>query len=257
MGLAFGSVGVTEWARRRGDRVIEMTLKQTALYLPLIPMIGFWLTGGFIELGNTGQDVVGQGLLAQRDWTYVGGKVRYDGLLGIGAVYYLAISAIWKTAAPRITAVVLANAALWVLLIQQPGWGFLASPNLVDPASGLRVDCHPSLSRSFGPGGDVCDPIRGHPRGLHQQYGGHVVVPNRHIDLGPHRVDHVGTRGNGRGRGAKGRTVPLLGGSFRISGCRQHGASRATIDRRRLAVVGVWDHDRDLAARWADATGEE
>ncbi|MGB7328300.1 MAG: hypothetical protein WBD31_25715 [Rubripirellula sp.] len=121
MSLAFASVGITEWARRRGDRVIETTLKQTALYLPLIPLIGFWFSGGFTSDWN---------------WAFIGDKVRYDVVLGLGAVYYLAISAIWKSVLPRISAVVLANAALWVMLVQQPGWGFLAHPQawLIPPA---------------------------------------------------------------------------------------------------------------------------
>ena len=44
MGLSFVSVGITEWARRRGDQLISDTLRQTSLYLPLIPVIGFWLS---------------------------------------------------------------------------------------------------------------------------------------------------------------------------------------------------------------------
>ncbi len=117
MGLAFTSVGVTEWARRRGDRVISDTLKQTSLYLPLIPVIGFWLSSGWLGTQANGES-----------WSFIGGRLRYDALLVVAAVYYIAVSMLWRTALPKVFAVVLGNAALWVMLVQQPGWNFLSHP---------------------------------------------------------------------------------------------------------------------------------
>ncbi|TWU47488.1 hypothetical protein Poly51_52880 [Rubripirellula tenax] len=129
MALAFVSVGISEWARRRGDRVIAETLQQTSLYLPLIPVFGFWI-------GSVGSDPA--------DWTFVGGKTGYEWLLAIGAFYYLALSTIWKNVLPRITAVVLANAALWVVLVQQPGWEFATHPQawLIPPAVCVLIATH-------------------------------------------------------------------------------------------------------------------
>ncbi len=128
MGLAFLSVGATEWARRRGDKVLSDTLKNTSLYLPLIPVIGFWFGASS----------------GQFDWLFDQGKVRYEVLLAVGAAYYIAVSAIWKDVAPRIAAVVLGNAALWILLVQQPGWGFIAHPQawLIPPAVCVLVVVH-------------------------------------------------------------------------------------------------------------------
>jgi hypothetical protein len=126
MGLAFISVGVTEWARRRGDLVLSGTLKHTALYLPLLPVIGFWLSG------------------EQLDWAFRGGHVRYDLLLAIGSVYYIAIASIWKGVVPRVAAIVLGNAAWWVVLVQQPDWQFLSHPQiwLIPPAVCVLVVAH-------------------------------------------------------------------------------------------------------------------
>lgn len=126
MVLAFISVGVTEWARRRQDQVMAKTLMQTALYLPLVPVIGFWLSGSLDE------------------WMFRGGRVRYDLLLGIGAVYYVSISALWKNPMSRVAGIVLANAAWWVVLVQQPGWEFLSHPQvwLIPPAACVLVIGH-------------------------------------------------------------------------------------------------------------------
>jgi hypothetical protein len=128
MVLAFASVGITEWARRRGDLLLSKTLKQTALYLPLIPVFGFWLGGGFERV----------------DWLFTGGHVRYDVVLFLGAVYYAGIGLLWKGVMPRVSAIVLANAAWWVVLMQWPGWGFLAHPQiwLIPPAVCVLVVGH-------------------------------------------------------------------------------------------------------------------
>jgi hypothetical protein len=128
MALAFLSVGATQWARRRGDHVMSKTLSQTALYLPLIPVVGFWMSGSMNEFA----------------WAFKGDRVRYDLLLAIGSVYYIGISAMWKGIMPRIAAVVLGNAAWWVVLVQQPGWSFLAHPQawLIPPAVCVLVVAH-------------------------------------------------------------------------------------------------------------------
>ncbi len=128
MGLAFLSVGATEWARRHGDKLLSDTLKNTSLYLPLIPVIGFWFGASAGPL----------------EWLFDQGKVRYDVLLAWGAAYYVAVSAIWKDVVPRIAAVVLGNAAWWIVLVQQDGWGFLAHPQmwLIPPAVCALVVVH-------------------------------------------------------------------------------------------------------------------
>jgi len=129
--IAFVGVGATEWAKRRGDDVLSRALAPTALYLPLIPAIGFWLSGGLI----------GQG---EWSWMFIGGKVPYALLLSIGAAYYIGLSMLWKRSMPRVTAIVLGNAALWVVLTQTDGWDFLAHPQawLIPPAVCVLVVAH-------------------------------------------------------------------------------------------------------------------
>ncbi len=128
MGLAFVSVGITDWAKRRGDRVLSETLRHTAFYLPLIPVVGFWLSPSFGEYS----------------WAFTGGVIKYDWLLAAGAIYYLGLSVMWKQVVPRIAAIVLGNAALWVVLAQHDNWHFLVHPQawLIPPAVCVLVVAH-------------------------------------------------------------------------------------------------------------------
>ncbi|MEX0824583.1 MAG: hypothetical protein WD119_00370 [Pirellulaceae bacterium] len=128
MALAFGSAAVTEWARRRGDRILSDTLRQTALFLPLIPAIGFWLSGNRME-----------------EWAFVDGEVPYAMLLAVGAMFYLGLSMLWRhDHLPRLIGIVLGNAAVWVVLTQTPGWGFLQHPQLwlIPPAVCVLAAVH-------------------------------------------------------------------------------------------------------------------
>ena len=127
MGLAFLSAAVTEWARRRDDRVLADVLRQTSLYLPLIPVIGFWLSG------------------ARIDWAFAEGRLPYAALLAAGALFYAGLAMLWRRDhVPRVIGVVLGNAALWVALAQTPGWEFVRHPQLwlIPPAVCVLVAVH-------------------------------------------------------------------------------------------------------------------
>ncbi len=136
MFLSFASVGITEWAKRRGDVVLRETLRQTALYLPLIPVLGFWLSSS--TFGDSA--VAG----ATSAWTYIQGEVSYQSLLAIGALYYGGLAFLWRGAMPRVASMVLGNAALWVILVQTPNWNFLSHPQawLIPPAVCVLVVTH-------------------------------------------------------------------------------------------------------------------
>ena len=136
MALSFASVGITEWARRRGDEVLTRTLKQTALFLPLIPVIGFWLSGSWVTTLFGESDTNG--------WTYIQGRVTYQALLICAALYYGVISFLWKSGRARLVSIVVGNLALWVILVQTPDWGFLAHPQawLIPPAVCVLLATH-------------------------------------------------------------------------------------------------------------------
>lgn len=125
--LAFASVGLTQWAVRRGDQVLSDAMRKNAMFLPLIPVIGFWLSGTYAAVLES----------QPWSWTFYRGTTSYQGLLIVGAIYYGVLSVMWKRGLPRIATVVLANAALWVMLTQTPGWDFLTHPQawLIPPAA--------------------------------------------------------------------------------------------------------------------------
>ena len=128
MGLSFLSVGITEFARRRGDAVMAATIRKTSLYLPLIPMLGLWLSAS-----NQGSPILTNMI-----------NSHYEILLIIAAIYYFAVGSMWKAALPRVTGVILGNAAWWFVLIQLPGWGFMIHPQLwlIPPAACILVMTH-------------------------------------------------------------------------------------------------------------------
>lgn len=144
MALAMASVGLTQWAVNRKDRVLADQLRRTALFLPVVPIVGFWMSAWFHHGAgdNLGSDLA--------SWVFGGGSVPYEWLIMMTAIYYIGTSLLWKRGGPRIAGVVLANVALWIWLIQVPGWGFLIHPQawLIPPAVCVLVLAHrarPSL----------------------------------------------------------------------------------------------------------------
>lgn len=132
--LAFVSVGLTQWAIRRGDQVLADTMKRTAMFLPLVPVVGFWLSGSYATFFKA----------EDWSWTFYRGATSYQGLLLVGAIYYGIMSFIWKNGFPRVASVVLANVGLWVMLTQTPGWHFLTHPQawLIPPAVCVLLVAH-------------------------------------------------------------------------------------------------------------------
>ncbi len=125
MAIAFVSVGIVEWVRRRSDDVIAKTLTHTSLYLPLIPIVG---------------------LLASGDWMGPTSRLVSTGpslsiVLVIAAGYYLFVSRIWEGWIPRVLMVVFANSAIWSWLVKHPEWSFLQHPQLwlIPPAACVLV----------------------------------------------------------------------------------------------------------------------
>ncbi|MEO1618228.1 MAG: hypothetical protein AAFV88_20405 [Planctomycetota bacterium] len=120
MSLAFASVGIGEWARKSQDAVLYRTIRQSAFLLPIIPVLGFWLSGSLVS------DLFGHS--TARPWSFIEGRVSYQALLVVATIYYGAISLIWKGNASRVISIVLGNGLIWVLLAQTPGWSFVLHP---------------------------------------------------------------------------------------------------------------------------------
>nr|WP_236696420.1 hypothetical protein [Rhodopirellula islandica] len=134
MVIAFASVGLTQWAMRRDDKVLADVMRRTSMFLPMIPVVGFWLSGSYAVVTQS----------ESWSWTFFRGTTSYQGLLLVGAIYYGMMSLLWKNGLPRIATVVLANAALWVTLTQVPGWDFITHPQawLIPPAACVLLVAH-------------------------------------------------------------------------------------------------------------------
>ncbi len=87
--LAFVGVGIGEWARRTGWRVLGEPLQRTGGFLPLVPAVGVWL--------DTAQ--------SQHSLVYF-----FAGLV------YVAIAVMRKSTIAAVTAALLGNVAYWVFL---------------------------------------------------------------------------------------------------------------------------------------------
>ena len=237
MALAFASTGLTEWARRRGDEVLQNTLRQTALYLPLIPVIGFWLSGSLVT-SFFGESNGGP-------WTFIQGKVTYQALLIAVAAYYGVVSFMWKSGRMRVMSIVFGNVALWVILVQTPGWSFLSHPQawLIPPALCALAATH-FYRDSLGSTATKSIRYAANAGDLHHQHGRHVGARHRVDGGGADRLDRVGAdRNRGRHRVARS-SVSVPGRHLCNDRLVKHGLARATTDWCRLALVGVRHHHR-------------
>ncbi len=117
--IAFLSVGLVEKLKHWGDTVLAGTLRQTSLYLPLIPAVG-------MVMGSSGDAMTGA----------VPGLPSLTILLLIATGYYLWLSRLWDGFPPKVLIVLFMNSALWSLLAQRPDWQFFSHPQfwLIPPS---------------------------------------------------------------------------------------------------------------------------
>ncbi len=122
IGIAFLGVGFSELFRRRQQRVLAQPLERTATFLPLLPVLGFWLHPG---------------------------EVHYSLLLvGVGALY-AALAVLRHSLVAAISAVLAANGALWYLLHDARGLGLLEHPQLwlIPPALSVLIAAYLNRGR--------------------------------------------------------------------------------------------------------------
>lgn len=112
--LSFLSVGLVEWTRARNDHVIADTLKQTSLYLPLIPI------GGLLLSGKWSAPMLG----------IVTEIPSVTLVLVVASGYYVMLNRLWASWVSRVLMILLGNSVIWSLLAAQPGWGLLRHPQL-------------------------------------------------------------------------------------------------------------------------------
>jgi hypothetical protein len=103
MALAFAGVGLGELLRRRQTLVLAEPLLNTGIFLPLLPVLGFWLAPSRVELSN---------------------------LLFVVGFFYAVLSAGRRSFTFGVLAALAANGGLWALLYRNPELRFLVHPQL-------------------------------------------------------------------------------------------------------------------------------
>jgi hypothetical protein len=101
--LAYTGFGLGEWFERRKLTVLARPVSQTALFLPLLPIIGFWLTDT---------------------------PIHYSYLLLMAGTLYGVISMMRHSFALSIIAAVFANGALWFALHQETSRRLIDHPQI-------------------------------------------------------------------------------------------------------------------------------
>jgi hypothetical protein len=105
MAIAFAGVGAGELFARQQRLILSEPLMRTGIFLPLLPVIGFWLPGPHVH-------------------------VSFAGLLLTVCVFYAMLAALRRSFTFGLIAAMAANGALWSVLSGMSGWGITQHPQL-------------------------------------------------------------------------------------------------------------------------------
>lgn len=120
MALAFAGVAVGELLRRREVLVVSAPLLRTGVFLPLLPVLAFWLAPSRVEFSN---------------------------LLFVVGFFYAVLSAARRSFGLGVVAAMAANGGLWSLLYHQPELRFLVHPQVWLIPAALSVLIAAQLNR--------------------------------------------------------------------------------------------------------------
>lgn len=101
--IAFVGVGISEILRRQGVLVVARPVERTGAFLPLLPVIGFWI---------------------------VGSRVDYSLLLFMIGLLYATLSILRRSFVFGILAALAGNGGLWYMLHQTESYGFFHHPQM-------------------------------------------------------------------------------------------------------------------------------
>ena len=103
MAIAFAGVGVGEVFRRQNTQVLAAPLFRTGVFLPLLPVLAFWMAPSRVELSN---------------------------LMFVIGVLYAIVSATRQSFRFGVLAALTANGGLWALFVRRPHLAFWVHPQL-------------------------------------------------------------------------------------------------------------------------------
>jgi len=103
MAIAFAGLGAGQLLARSGQKVIAEPIERTGIFLPLLPVLGFWLMPSSVNLQT---------------------------LLLVACLFYSVVAAVRRSFAFAVIAGLAGNGALWRVLSQSASLGFLEHPQL-------------------------------------------------------------------------------------------------------------------------------
>jgi hypothetical protein len=120
--VAYLGVAVSEALRRRGLMVLSLPLERTGAFLPLLPVLGFWM---------------------------VSSRVEYSSLLFTIGMLYGGLSILRRSFGFGILAGLAGNAGLWYMLHHTDDYGFLQHPQLwmIPVAASVLLAAHLNQDR--------------------------------------------------------------------------------------------------------------
>jgi len=135
MAVAFVGVGLAEFFRRRGLTVLAGPLHRTGVFLPLLPLLAFWVRPPlalqeFLIAHTPGTEPLLRALNVLPTYGTIPSQFdRYSLLWLILGSLYAATALARRSSRYALLAVLAINAALWCLLYHY-GWSFLVHPQL-------------------------------------------------------------------------------------------------------------------------------
>jgi len=130
MAIAFLGVGLAEWFERRGLQVLAAPLRRTGVFLPLLPLLAFWVR----DLTGLRQAAEENVPVLQPLFHYLermeGGFPMHASLWFVLGVLYTLVAVSRRSFRFALLAALAANFGLWVLFANVNSLGFLVHPQL-------------------------------------------------------------------------------------------------------------------------------
>jgi hypothetical protein len=127
LGVAFGGIALGEWAARRGVRVLSVPLTNTAVLLPLLPLLAFWARPPQALLAFADDHAPGLrpvlGYLSALPWDFDAHALVWF----LSSALYALLATARRSTGWALTASLAATFGFWALLAHS-GVGFLVHP---------------------------------------------------------------------------------------------------------------------------------
>jgi hypothetical protein len=130
MGIAFLGVGLGEWFDRRGWRVLAEPLRRTSLFLPILPLVAFWVRDWTELQEAAARNIPALSPLLKYPQRLQGGFGLHASVWFILGILYATVAINRRSFRYGMLAAVAANFGLWVVFANVHGMQFVAHPQL-------------------------------------------------------------------------------------------------------------------------------